>query len=80
LNSEFDTDLHQEANDFKTKGDNFYMGQKYEQAYKAYSIAIDLLQHYCTNEQLKHNKNIARQPNIVEMKLSILLSMAEAAF
>jgi hypothetical protein len=39
--------LFNDANEFKAKGDHFYMGNKFEQAYKAYSIAIDLLAHHC---------------------------------
>jgi hypothetical protein len=42
-----DPDLLNDANEFKAKGDHFYMGNKFEQAYKAYSIAIDLLAHHC---------------------------------
>lgn len=64
-----------DANEFKIKGDNFYTTNKFEQAYKAYSIAIDLLAHHCAD--VKHGAYNAKN---IEMKLQILLSMAEAAY
>ena len=44
-----------EAKEFKNKGDNLYKGKKYEQAYKVYEIAYDLLTDYWADheEQLK---------------------------
>ena len=35
-----------EAEEFKIKGDNFFINKKYEQAYKVYEIARDLIQDY----------------------------------
>ena len=62
-----------EAEEFKSKGDTFYMGNKFEQAYKAYSIAIDCLTLHVANDKKKSKK-------IVELKLQILMSMAEASY
>ena len=35
-----------EAEEFKIKGDNFFINKKYEQAYKVYEIARDLIHDY----------------------------------
>jgi len=43
--------LLNDAIEFKAKGDHFYMGSKFEQAYKAYSIAIDLLAHHVADSK-----------------------------
>ena len=59
-----EADLLNDADEFKTKGDTFYMGNKFEQAYKAYSIAIDLLAHHCADV-----KDGAQNQKNVEMKL-----------
>ena len=40
------SDLLIDAEEFKIKGDNFYINKKYEQAYKVYEIARDLIQDY----------------------------------
>ena len=45
LDNEF-TDTLMAAEEFKIKGDNFYINKKYEQAYKVYEIARDLIQDY----------------------------------
>ena len=68
-----ENDLMAEAEEFKSKGDTFYMGNKFEQAYKAYSIAIDCLTLHVANDGKKSKK-------IVELKLQILMSMAEASY
>lgn len=45
LDHEF-TDTLMEAEEFKIKGDNFFINKKYEQAYKVYEIARDLIHDY----------------------------------
>ena len=40
------TDTLLEAEEFKIKGDNFFINKKFEQAYKVYEISRDLIQDY----------------------------------
>ena len=40
-----------EAKEFKNKGDNLYKGKKYEQDYKVYEIAYDLLTDYWADHE-----------------------------
>ncbi len=66
-NDGLDTDLLADSEEFKSKGDSFYMGNKFEQAYKAYSIAIDCLTLHFANREEK--KKAVRAPKLIELKL-----------
>ena len=61
-----ENDLITEADEFKAKGDTFYMGNKFEQAYKAYSIAIDCLTLHVANDD---KGGMYKSKQIVELKL-----------
>ena len=42
-----------DAEHFKTKGDTFYQNKKFEQAFKVYEIARDLVKDYCQDNENK---------------------------
>ena len=42
-----------DAEQFKNKGDTFYQNKKYEQAFKVYEIAHDLIKDYCQDNENK---------------------------
>ena len=49
-------DLNDELGDaeqFKAKGDAFYQNKKFEQAFKVYEIARDLIKDYCLDNETK---------------------------
>jgi len=66
-------DLMIDAEEFKSKGDTFYISSKFEQAHKAYEIARDLVIDHCLD--VGRESMEAR-----ELKLQIVLALVESAY
>lgn len=70
-----------DAEQFKAKGDAFYANKKFEQAFKVYEIARDLVKDFCHD-----NADAVRQPGselrlrVDQLRLTVLVALVESAF
>ena len=69
-----------DAEQFKTKGDAFYQNNKYEQAFKVYEIARDLVNDYCTDNEEKVHPDGANYIRVSQLRLTIVMALVESAF
>ena len=69
-----------DADQFKKKGDAFYSNKKYEQAFKVYEIARDLINDYCTDNEDKIKADGSEYLRINKLRLSIVMALVESAF
>ena len=81
------TDTLLEAEEFKIKGDNFFINKKYEQAYKVYEISRDLIQDYYLDngynpqgeKKLPDTQQTVNENRIKELKLQVIVALVESA-
>ena len=69
-----------DAEQFKTKGDAFYQNSKYEQAFKVYEIARDLINDYCADNEEKVKADGADYLRVNQLRLTIVMALVESAF
>lgn len=81
------SDLLIDAEEFKIKGDNFYINKKYEQAYKVYEIARDLIQDYYLDNGFDPLGEVSPttpegldvDTRVRELKLQVIMALVESA-
>lgn len=69
-----------DAEQFKTKGDAFYSNKKYEQAFKVYEIARDLINDYCGDNEEKVMPEGPDHQRVTQLRLTIVMALVESAF
>lgn len=69
-----------DAEQFKTKGDAFYQNKKFEQAFKVYEIARDLINDYCGDNEEKVGADGSEFLRVNKLRLTIVMALVESAF
>lgn len=69
-----------DAEQFKAKGDTFYQNKKFEQAFKVYEIAHDLVKDYCQDNEGKLRQRGAELMRVNQLRLTVLMALVESAF